>query len=613
MRQIERGQVKLAAIVAILCLIAAVVFYLMSAHLSAGLPGQFVTQTANHLLLAGLIAALSAFHAQTARLAAQEAAEAAAKPKEQDLFGESLDAGQRRERALQHFQKGIVPVVLFAFSVVEAILAINVLRALAKLGEISLRDVNVGPLLPVAATSAALGLGLFFLGKFCAGAAFGERHAFLRPVAACALGLAAICAGSTVAAILLFYGFESWARLWAAILAWLALVLASERILVWWMDLYRPKRADDELRPVYESRLLGLFSQPHGPLATLSEVVAYQFGFSLDSRSISRFIQRLLLPFVALQLAVFVLLSCLVYVRPHEQGLVEGWQKGSYELLAPGLHLRAPWPVSKVTRVEVERVTSQEVGAGQKRATPLLEAVEGVQQWADSPNSFALCGTGEANTANLMDCTVAVAMRPANAQQYQTGFSKPELAQAALAQRALTRYLLQHNMVDQLEGDISQMENWLTLTLADWSQQLQTGVVTDQVSIQRLQPPADVAAEFDTVLRAQQATLQQVAAARRDAAQATEEARAESNRLVQDAKADTVRTTELARVEVENFSRQLAAYRKHPELYRTREHLALLERWLKDVNKLVLAKRSLREVISVDLKEQTDLLGPLEE
>jgi len=83
--------------------------------------------------------------------------------------------------------------------------------------------------------------------------------------------------------------------------------------------------------------------------------------------------------------------------------------------------------------------------------------------------------------------------------------------------------------------------------------------------------------------------------------------------MVAEATAETIRTRKLAEVEVANFRRQLAVYRAHPELYTTREHMALLETWLADVNKVVLAKRSMREVISLDLKQQTDLLGPLED
>ncbi len=609
MKQVARGQAKMAFVVSGICLVAALTLYVMAFQMLAELPNAFVLQTANLLILAGLTALLSGFHAHTAVLAADERAEADGAPKQDDMFGEGIDAGQRRQRALSQFEKGVIPVILLGFSALEVVLAVFVLRGVKPVEMLALRDANLGAVLPVAATCVALALLVFFVGKYCVGAAYGNEQVFLRPVAAVALGMAGVAVGTAVVAALVYSGYPVWAVYWARLTCWLALVLAVERILVWVVELYRPKRSNETSRPVYESRLLGLFSQPHGPMATLAEIVEYQFGFKLSTTALLIFGQRRLLPFLAVQVMALMLLTSLVHVQTFEKGLAERWGSDEIAELEPGLHVCLPWPMTRVTRVPVARASIVEIGNEGGRALPAIEAVEGVTLWGDSRQRLALCRSRDANSANLATVSLAVSL----STQTPLACSEPERVQRALAERALTHFLLEHEIVDLLSADLRSSQAALVAAMNQEGEAMGTGVAVDWVAIRRLQPPAAVASAFDGVLRAGQKAREAIAEARQVTSEYEATAESEANQMVAEATAETIRTRKLAEVEVANFRRQLAVYRAHPELYTTREHMALLETWLADVNKVVLAKRSMREVISLDLKQQTDLLGPLED
>lgn len=229
--------------------------------------------------------------------------------------------------------------------------------------------------------------------------------------------------------------------------------------------------------------------------------------------------------------------------------------------------------------------------------------------WGDSRQRLALCRSRDANSANLATVSLAVSL----STQTPLACSEPERVQRALAERALTHFLLEHEIVDLLSADLRSSQAALVAAMNQEGEAMGTGVAVDWVAIRRLQPPAAVASAFDGVLRAGQKAREAIAEARQVTSEYEATAESEANQMVAEATAETIRTRKLAEVEVANFRRQLAVYRAHPELYTTREHMALLETWLADVNKVVLAKRSMREVISLDLKQQTDLLGPLED
>ena len=78
--------------------------------------------------------------------------------------------------------------------------------------------------------------------------------------------------------------------LWASVI--FSLLLAVERILLMVVDLYRPKLKDEDYIPVYESRVLALFSQPKGVLGNLAAMLEYQFGIKVSESSFASFFNK---------------------------------------------------------------------------------------------------------------------------------------------------------------------------------------------------------------------------------------------------------------------------------------------------------------------------------
>ncbi len=143
------------------------------------------------------------------------------------------------------------------------------------------------------------------------------------------------------------------------------LILGIEVIANLILEMYRPRRAGEEIRPAFDSRVLGLFSEPGGIVRSMAETVNYQFGFEVSGTWFYRLLQRSVLPLTALTIVALILLSCVVVIDVDEAGYVEHF--GSVDKAGqqgPGLHFKLPWPVDRVMRERVDQVRFLTIGEG---------------------------------------------------------------------------------------------------------------------------------------------------------------------------------------------------------------------------------------------------------
>jgi regulator of protease activity HflC (stomatin/prohibitin superfamily) len=598
---IERGQQRVAILSGAALLLAALVAYGVNARALAEMPSFFLAQSANLLLIAAIAAFLAAFHAKLARLSAEEEQDEQTQEASTNMFGDELDADSRQQHSLSQFQKGMLPVVLIVLSIAEIALAARTLSACSA-SELTFRGADLAPMLTVASLGVAFFLLLYFVGKYASGAAFGEGQVYLRPVAG-VLALGAFVSGVTGGVALLAYlGFTDWSLWWAKLASWLAIGLAVERVALWIIELYRPQGAGDEARPVYESRTLALFCQPRGPLASLGDIIEYQFGFQVSQASFGRVFRGVLLPFLVLQLASLWLLSCLVYVRPFEVAMVESWGSGDLQEIGPGLSVKLPWPMTRVSRVNVKRSSYLST------AKAVASEDGAAQLWSDEGGTSMLAGS-QVTSLNLASGDLSIVYRPVDGFQFLANFAAPEDLLRDLATREFSRYLRERDLDLAIVGT----SDALRTRIHEEAATLQLGIEVLRVDIRRLQPPRETAEAFLDVVNAIEDGSRLVYEAERDAVQTEAESVADANQILQQAMIDTVRAEKLAEVEARNFNKQLAVYQAHPRLYKTREMMDLLEHWLVDVRKIVVTQRNSRDVINLDLKEKpADILSTLE-
>ncbi len=144
----------------------------------------------------------------------------------------------------------------------------------------------------------------------------------------------------------------------------LQLVLATELLLNFVLDLYRPRIPGQEQRPSFDSRLFNLAAEPGKVGHSIAETLNYQFGFEVSKTWFYELIARAFLPLLVFGVVVMMAMSSAVVVRDDEQVVVLHWGEFEGRVLQPGLSFKWPWPIDKTKRFETGRTHEIILGGG---------------------------------------------------------------------------------------------------------------------------------------------------------------------------------------------------------------------------------------------------------
>ena len=144
------------------------------------------------------------------------------------------------------------------------------------------------------------------------------------------------------------------------VVAWaipvLLVVLGIEMVLNLVLEMYRPRMPGSEPRPAIESRLLGLISEPGDVARSIAEAMNYQFGFEISKTWFYQLLQKALGPLVLFQLFSLLALTAFVIVEPGQQAIIERFGQFRGQQIAPGLHLKLPWPIERARIVNKDQI-----------------------------------------------------------------------------------------------------------------------------------------------------------------------------------------------------------------------------------------------------------------
>ncbi|MCM8538117.1 MAG: SPFH domain-containing protein [Lentisphaeraceae bacterium] len=575
----------------------------------ASLPSLFMLQGANALFIGFIISVLAWRHNALAWKAFAEKRDRELSSSEKNIFDENESFAGRLEKSFLQFNKALLPVVLILISALEVFLSLRLY--FSEVPELVQSKSTI--LVPVAVFY-SLSLLLFLLGKFTSGLAHNERQVFLKPVCGYLLyGSFTLFVGATCA---LLYHFEveqpiSWFVSCSVIFSCL---LAVERMLLWLVDLYRPKSSTEVYQPVYESRILALFSQPKGVLGNLAAMVEYQFGVKVSESLFASSLKKIVLPYVCIQVLTLFALSSFTYIKPHENALKMSWGDQSFELLPPGLHITAPWPISSVERFDVQRIKELNLTPSQKFDEAEEESVIDswdLKKYDELLNMGSQVSDGNKVTQNLAVLNVKLSYRISDVLKYRSAYIDSEKALLMSGRKVLSQALLESSFSETLQNGLGEFTAQLKEKLSALAD-AEYGIEIIDVAIVNFQPPADVAPIYQDVYAASQDKLRFITEAEKYNSSLLNLAELEADKMLKNQKAETVLKKMLLEKELEAFKAQSAMFRKMPILFRAVAQMNALEGVLRDVRKVVNLTEAKNEVITLELKKATPDLLELE-
>lgn len=406
-------------------------------------------------------------------------------------------------------------------------------------------------------------------------------------------------------------------------------LLGVEALLLLLLELYRPRRHGEELRPAFDSRLLGLLSAPSDIARSIARAADYQFGFALSQTWFYRFLERWVAPLVGFSLLSFWLLSTLFVIEPHERALLRRLGRTSGEPRGPGLHVKLPWPFDQVVRAPVgtprllitghlneEHEQEEEpdgLGGGEHASLWTESHVEGSDQLvllARRPRGEPGAAQGSL-AVNLLSVSAHVSWRVSDLRQHLGSVIEPELLLEFLIERELS-FLFSGEDLDAilLQRDAFGRRLEERLRAAVTAQGL--GVEIERVSLTDLHPPVEVGKSFSALTAAHEERAAMIHAARGWAHTVVPEAETRALAIRLGAAAQARTEVALAAAEARRFEALMRLDRVAPGVLRVFRLLDETVAGAAQARKFVLARpqdRALITDLDLDERVQAEDLG----
>lgn len=293
---------------------------------------------------------------------------------------------------------------------------------------------------------------------------------------------------------------------------------------------------------------------------------------------------------------VLWLMSGIYQVQPGEEGVIRTF--GRYTAITnPGLNYRLPWPVQKVTIVDVESIRRVEIGF---RTTP--------QGTKESVLQEALMLTSD---ENIVQVELLVQYRVGDSLDFLFNVQAPEKVLLTTAEVALRSTVGNMGIDSVITEERGRVQNETRLFLQRLLEEYGTGILVTDVRLQVADPPSEVRDSFQEVVRARADKERLINESQAYANDVVPRARGEKEKMIEDASAYKDQRVLLATGDAERFLAVLGEYRLAPGVTRERMHIESLEAILARVELILLDIGTGNQVLP--FLPLRDLVGPIQE
>ena len=466
---------------------------------------------------------------------------------------------------------------------------------------------------------------LFMMGKYSAGLARMDGQELLRPGANYMLLGSVVCTAVVIAETA---SIEY--PVWEKVFTWVVFVViafsAAENLVTLVLEIFRPRLDDKKTRLLYDSRLIGLLGQPGGLISTAAHTLDYQFGFKVSETWFYKYLERTLALIIAIQVVVLFLSSSFVIIQANEEAVKERFGAQTAKLLAPGFHLKWPWPIDKVYRYKTGEIQEFTLGVLEQND----EAEPEVLLWTTQHNhgssndmivasSDGLLDSAASVPVNLLTVSIPVQYRINNLTNWvKTGNAVSMLRK--LSMRAVTRYLIGVDIKELMGPGRTKAQEELKKAIQREADDRELGGEIVFVGLQDIHPPVGqneqskatggVAENYEKVNVAWLHSETNRLGALQYKAGRVPQARGLAAELVANARSESTNKVTLAKAEAERFSHQVSAFKAAPSVYMTRSKLETFQQATRGVRKYILSDTESRDIINLELQDKlrSDLL-----
>jgi membrane protease subunit HflK len=286
---------------------------------------------------------------------------------------------------------------------------------------------------------------------------------------------------------------------------------------------------------------------------------------------------------IAVILAAIVaiwLMSGFYRVQSEELGIVLRFGKYVGEPAQPGLNYHLPYPIETVLLPKALRVSTISIGM-----TLIDDPSRRGRTIRDVPEE-SLMLTGDENIVDV-DFTVLWRIKPKGAADFLFNIQNPEGTVKAVAESAMREVVGKSNIQPILTGARTATETAVQELMQRTLDNYGSGILIQQVQMQKVDPPSEVIASFRDVQAARADFERLQNEAQTDANKVVPDARGRAAQIIQVAEGYKQQAVAEARGQSARFLKVYDEYAKAKDVTRERIYLETMERILGSSDKLI--------------------------
>ena len=465
--------------------------------------------------------------------------------------------------------------------------------------------------------SALIAIISIFAGIFCVGQSREKNFRWLRPLGGWLILSSLLGMIATFAIFMHRFDKPMWDIAISKMIFTVMVILGIELLFNFIVEFYRPRTSAEE-RPVFESRILSLFTEPGGFIRNVADTLDYQFGFKVSRTWIYLFFEKSIIPLILLWLLAFWLFTCISEVGSGEAGIRENFGKIiDTKPLSEGIYPKLPWPFGKMTRVPVKKIVEITVGANlanEKGEVKTPEVVLWTVEHYGTETKFIVAAekkpTDKENPVSYMSATFAIQYRAKENQVLDFAFRNYDIPTflRSVSEREISKYLASVDILKLMSIERGKTVSMLAKRIQDSSDKLKLGIDIVSLNLHDVHPPVDkVAPAFEEVASARQEKEAMILNAKAYENKILPYAEAEASKIIADAETSRDNSIKLSEAEMMRFKKQLDAYRIMPEMYKLRTYLDFFERDCNDIRKIVIGDSDTKNVYIFNFEEKARL------
>lgn len=479
-----------------------------------------------------------------------------------------------------------------------------------------------------------------FSGAFFVGQSRLKSFRWLRPVGAWLLAGFGVMFCAMIASLFTHNGMTRIDDLIARVIFWIFAVLGAEFVASFVIEFYRPRTLKEQ-RPIFESRLLALFTEPGGVMRNIASALDYQFGFKVSGTWLYSFLERSFFPLVLVWAVILWGFTMIHEVGPSEVGVRETFGRVTEEkLLEPGIYWTLPWPMGTVKRFSCTEIQQVVVGELHDEkgddGQPSKKAADSVVLWTNphggDDNNFIVAVAPEHTEQQpeadekqvdgnksvdvsisfiRMVIPIQYRIRPDGVFDYAYRNANPVETLTRIGQQAATEYLASSSMQEVMSTGRIEAQEAMRKRVQLLADHHDLGIEVMSVVILDAHPPVEkVAPAYQNVIGAMEERETTVLKAQEYSVKTVPAAEAQAAEILSRAGAYKFTTTTVAAAENGRFQSQLSAYNVMPSMFRLRLYLDFLENDCSEIRKFVLSSGIRNEIYELNFEknERLDLI-----